>query len=274
MSNIDASNIDINLSTSNISSRISNLLSRPLVVIILITIIFLSALFEIGGIFTNFILFLLCIYFILFILQFVFKIDISAKIKGLFSVSPHLSLDVGSIDEIAHNDTDNSDNIIIDVKPTNIKEVFNIAGNNFTYETAQATCKAFGSELATYEQVEEAYNNGAEWCNYGWSDGQLALFPTQKKTFDKLQTIKGKENDCGRQGINGGFFEDPSIKFGANCYGKKPDINAPSEKLMNDMTYFPENKKDMEMQNKVDIIKANIDSIIINPFNSSQWKQY
>lgn len=270
MSDIDISNIDLNISTSNISAQISNFLSRPIVVIILITIVFLSALFEIGGIFTDFILFLLCVYFILFILQFVFKIDISAKINGLFSTNPHLSLNVDSVD----NSPLLTDDLVVDVKPTNIDEVFNIAGNNFTYETAQATCKAFDSKLATYEQVEEAYNNGAEWCNYGWSDGQLALFPTQKKTFDKLQSIKGKENDCGRQGINGGYFKDPSIKFGANCYGKKPDINAPSEKLMNDMTFFPQNKLDMEMQNKVDIIKANIDDIIINPFNSSQWKQY
>jgi hypothetical protein len=31
----------------------------------------------------------------------------------------------------------------------------------------------------------------------------MALFPTQKETWDKLQKIKGHEHDCGRPGING-----------------------------------------------------------------------
>ena len=48
------------------------------------------------------------------------------------------------------------------------------------------------------------------------------LFPTQKKLYDKLQKIPGHENDCGRQGVNGGYIKNPHVKFGVNCYGKKP----------------------------------------------------
>ena len=59
-------------------------------------------------------------------------------------------------------------------------EVFNISNNKYTYEDAQAICKSYDASLATYDQIERAYNNGAEWCNYGWSDGQMILFPTQK----------------------------------------------------------------------------------------------
>ena len=59
---------------------------------------------------------------------------------------------------------------------------------------------------------------------YGWSDNQMALFPTQKSTYDKLQEVQGRENDCGRPGVNGGYIENPNVKFGINCYGVKPEI--------------------------------------------------
>ena len=39
--------------------------------------------------------------------------------------------------------------------------------NYYDYENAKALCKAYGAELATYDQIEKAYNSGAEWCNYG-----------------------------------------------------------------------------------------------------------
>ena len=74
--------------------------------------------------------------------------------------------------------------------------------NKYTYDQAKAVCKAFDGDLAKYEQLEDAYDKGASWCSYGWSSNQLALYPTQKSTYDKLQEIKGHKNDCGRPGIN------------------------------------------------------------------------
>ena len=40
-------------------------------------------------------------------------------------------------------------------------------------------------------------------------EGQTAYYPTQKCTWDK--------KTCGKPGINGGFFSNPYLKFGANC---------------------------------------------------------
>ena len=54
-------------------------------------------------------------------------------------------------------------------------EVFYVGDNTFTYDKAENVCKAFDAELATYSQIEQAYNAGAEWCGYGWSVGGLAL---------------------------------------------------------------------------------------------------
>ena len=102
-------------------------------------------------------------------------------------------------------------------------EVFHLNQNQFTYDEAPALCAAFGSQLATLEQVIEAYNSGAEWCGYGWTAGGMALYPTQKKTWDELkrEVDPGKRTACGRPGVNGGYF-DPTLKFGVNCFGFKP----------------------------------------------------
>ena len=96
------------------------------------------------------------------------------------------------------------------------QQVFNIPGNYYGYEEATTLCQAYGARLAKYEEVEKSYNEGGEWCNYGWSDGQMALFPTQAETYKNLQTIPGHENDCGRPGVNGGYIANPNVRFGVN----------------------------------------------------------
>jgi hypothetical protein len=103
-----------------------------------------------------------------------------------------------------------------------VPEVFHISNNLYTYDDATSVCSAYGDRLATYDDIEKAYNAGAEWCGYGWSAKQMALFPTQKETWNKLQDNPKHINDCGRPGINGGYMANPTLRFGVNCYGKKP----------------------------------------------------
>ena len=43
----------------------------------------------------------------------------------------------------------------------------------------------------------DAYKNGADWCNYGWSEGQLALYPTQEDSFNKLEMNPKNRGQCG-----------------------------------------------------------------------------
>jgi len=151
------------------------------------------------------------------------------------------------------------------------KQVFNIPGNQYTFTDAKAVCKAYGARLATYEEMEEAYNNGAEWCNYGWSQGQMAYFPTQSKTFNELQKINGHQHDCGRPGINGGFIANPNVRFGANCYGNKPEITTQEEDLMKNSTIYPESQEDKMMQERVQYYQSILPSILVSPFNHSLW---
>lgn len=212
-----------------------------------------------------------------------FNIDISSSIKNMFSDTPEIAVnvknrvgDIGSKDSKGKNDSkDKKDKK--DKKtpsPTNGKEVFNIPGNSYTYLDAEALCKAYDSELATYEQVFDAYQKGAEWCNYGWSADQMAFFPTQKATWDKLQKIKGHENDCGRTGINGGYIDNPNVRFGVNCYGAKPAITSQESKLMNTQQLVPQTMKEVELDKLTQQYKnSNLNNILISPFNKTSWNR-
>jgi hypothetical protein len=154
-----------------------------------------------------------------------------------------------------------------------MKEVYNIPGNNYTFNEAKAICKAYNGELATVSQLQKAYKNGADWCNYGWSDDKMVLFPTQTNTFNKLQKIKGHENDCGRPGVNGGYIANPNVKFGVNCYGYKPKMTDADEDLMQTLTPYAETQEDLNFQKEVKYWKGKVDDILVSPFNYVSWNQ-
>lgn len=199
-------------------------------------------------------------------LQYFFGVDIIAKLKNVLSGNPEVDIIVDkSRLDVAKEST--VPQIFVQ------KQVFNIPENNFVYPDAKALCKAYGARLATYEEIEDSYNNGAEWCNYGWSDGQMALYPTQQKTFDKLQKIEGHENDCGRPGVNGGYIANPAVKFGVNCYGYKPRMTKEEEELMANKQIYPKTMKDKAMENRVKYWKDKLTEILVSPFNSKSWSK-
>ena len=151
------------------------------------------------------------------------------------------------------------------------KEVFNIAQDKYTYSDAEPLCKAYGAELATYDQVKEAWNKGADWCNYGWIKGQSAVYPTQQATYDKLQMgPEDQRMSCGVPGVNGGFFDNPELRFGVNCYGKKPAENDADDRyLMNGNHNLTPDA--IEYDNKVQEYKTKFDDIPVNPFKKGSW---
>jgi hypothetical protein len=157
------------------------------------------------------------------------------------------------------------------------EEVFNVSNNLYTYEDAGLVCSALGARLATYDEIETAYNNGAEWGTYGWSEKQHAYFPTQKATWQKLQTIKGHEHDLGRPGVNGGYFANPKLRFGVNCYGVKPAPSAADKSYMEarKTQVYPKSPEDVLLDKKVKFFMDNKDKImVINGYNNKQWSKY
>jgi hypothetical protein len=219
------------------------------------------------NIITILLLFLFLVLIGIYAMQYFYGIDIVAKIKNIFTNHPEIEIKVEQ--EPEKKDAIDNDVSQIMKKP----QVFNIPENNYIYGDAQAVCKAYGARLATYKEVEEAYNKGAEWCNYGWSEGQMALFPTQQKTFDELQKIEGHENDCGRPGINGGFIDNPKLRYGVNCYGYKPRINKIEKELMETSSIYPKTEKDIAMDKRVEYWKERLSEIIISPFNHEKWSK-
>lgn len=152
-------------------------------------------------------------------------------------------------------------------------QVFNIPNNVYTYTDAKAICQAYGAELANYEQIDQAYNEGSEWCNYGWSDGQMILFPTQMSTFEELQKVKGHEHDCGRPGINGGYISNDKKRFGVNCYGFKPKITKQEEKIMANTSPIPVTKEEVMFEKEVDFWQKRLKDILVSPFNYNTWSK-
>ena len=198
-------------------------------------------------------------------LQYFFDIDVTASIKNYFSPQPEIDI---AIDNLQPDDTKDDG-----VELSDKSEVFHVPGNTLVYEDAKALCDAYGARLATYDEIEDAYNKGAEWCSYGWSDNQLALFPTQKKTYDHLQTVEGHENDCGRTGVNGGFIANPAVRFGANCFGYKPKITSEEQDAMDSTSEYPKTRKDMAFERRVDYWRQKLPEVTVSPFNKSSWSK-
>tara|TARA_Y100000389_G_scaffold396_2_gene375 strand:- start:105 stop:881 length:777 start_codon:yes stop_codon:yes gene_type:complete len=184
-------------------------------------------------------------------MTYLFNVDITTSLKNMFTPNPTI--------DITLNNVENE-------KPIKKKEVFHIPGNTFQYDEAKKMCKKYHSKLANFKELNDAYNKGADWCSYGWSDGQMALFPTQDNKWQKLQGIDGHENDCGRPGINGGYIEDSKLKFGVNCFGYKPKIKEIDQKNMskNRFTNIINKKSEKDKKNEVP-------NVIVAPFNNESW---
>ena len=153
------------------------------------------------------------------------------------------------------------------------KKVFNVSSNRYTYSDAEPLCKALGAELATYDQVKKAWDGGADWCNYGWVKGQSAVYPTQQSTFDMLQTADGDDERlaCGTVGVNGGFIDNPEMRFGVNCYGDKPSQSDHDLKVTNQRGDIPMTTEMLGQKKKELKFKANANEIGILPFNNTSW---
>uniref|UniRef100_A0A6C0IX34 Link domain-containing protein n=1 Tax=viral metagenome TaxID=1070528 RepID=A0A6C0IX34_9ZZZZ len=171
---------------------------------------------------------------------------------------------------------DKPESIEVKDKPESIevkdkKEVFNIDSNNFTYADAAIVCKALDSKLATYNQVLNAHKDGAHWCNYGWSNNQLALYPTQNTIWKDIQSgPEDSKNICGKPGVNGGFFHNKDLKFGVNCYGIKP--KADPSKIIYDKVLDSNIKRIDVLQKYKNMVKEK--KLTIRPFNTNKWSNY
>lgn len=200
--------------------------------------------------------------------RYFYDLDITTSIKDIFTKQPEVDINITSV---SGKPIKKKSEPVPEI--TYEKQVFHVPGNNYDFSDAQAVCRAYGGKLATYDQVESAYKDGGEWCSYGWTEGQMALYPTQKKTYDKLQKIKGHEHDCGRPGINGGYIANPNVEFGINCYGYKPKITPTEKKMMELDDIYPKTKEEITLEKKVQEWRRKLSDIIVAPFNKTTWSK-
>ncbi|MDC0142065.1 hypothetical protein OAI84_00545, partial [bacterium] len=207
--------------------------------------------------------------------QYIFGIDVKTSIKNIFSDVPEIDIAIASRNDVGQNKQKKKKKRKKGKNPEIMieKQVFHIPVNKYTYNDARALCGSYGGRLATYNEIEKAYKRGGEWCSYGWSHNQLALFPTQKNTYNKLQKIKGHKHDCGRAGINGGFIANPNAKFGVNCYAPKPVMDKREQQYMESLNTYPLGYEEKEFKKKVNFYRKHRDKILVAPFNKNSWSQ-
>ncbi len=147
------------------------------------------------------------------------------------------------------------------------QEVFLVSNNLFSTGDAPKVCRGlFNSDIATKQQLEDGYNNGANWCNYGWTSDGNAYYPLQTDT----NTL-----DCsGHKGLNGGKMPDgKDLKLGAICYGVKPEDKKYSEleKIYQDSSFSENDMKLLEDYRKK--LKADGGPRIL-AFNQKTWSRW
>ena len=190
--------------------------------------------------------------------SYIFKIDVIQTIRTMFSDGEYSVSDFSEPEK---------KRLKIKLK----KQVFHIPSNTFTFKDSKMVCDAYDSKLASFDEIEKSYELGSDWCGYGWSEGQMALYPTQREKWNKLQAIKGHENDCGHPGVNGGYISDENIKLGVNCYGFKPAIRPMDAARMSNNPEISKTCKEKQYDTKVNNMKAMLDGIDIAPFNHNNW---
>ena len=214
--------------------------------------------------------------FILFIIfrdQIMFGLEVAwLKVKGLFSPASETAVQAPPPEFANPDDSQVQKSAVEKILPGK-KQVFNVATNKYRYSDAEPLCKAFGAELATYDQVKDAWSKGADWCNYGWVKGQAAIYPTQQATYDKLQAgPEDQRGACGVPGVNGGYFDNPDIRFGVNCYGDRPSEN--DTDVRNKMRADGVMSQDgLEYNRKVRDYKAHLTETPVNPFSEQIWSE-
>lgn len=195
-------------------------------------------------------------------ISYIFGIDIIKSVKKLFGYYKNED------DEDGDYEPEEKEKIIKSILKN---QVFHLPSQRYNYDDASAACSAYGARLATFEELDEAQKNGADWCSYGWSDNQMALYPTQLEKWKRLQTMPGHEKECGRPGINGGYIKDSSGNFGVNCFGRKPNISRHNVDYMRNNPFIKKSNKEKYFDKKVDFWRRNLSQIEIAPFNHNNW---
>ena len=77
--------------------------------------------------------------------------------------------------------------------------------------------------------------------------------------------------------MNGGYFANPYIKFGVNCYGIKPEPKAGDLSMMETRKTrpYPRTEEEQKMDEKVEYWKNNMEDMLrVSSHNRDKWSRY
>jgi len=227
---------------------------NPVYVLIPIFLVLLGIIFNTNQYSALEFLMLLFFIIIIFIIgsNYFFGIQLTAVLNNVFKPTQS-DVDVAITQPVEPSNQDENDD-----KKMYPPQTFHIQGK-FNYNEAKEVCKAYDGQLASLNQLETAYKKGAEWCDYGWSEDKMALYPTQEETWKSYQGTPD-EKRCGIPGINGGYNMHPHQKLGANCFGKKPDGKVPTAPA--------------PVKVNTDAQKWLNKNLTVSPFNYKAWSEF
>lgn len=157
------------------------------------------------------------------------------------------------------------------IKVVLMDQVFNLSDKKYNYKDAQAVCQAYDARLATFDEMNTAFDKGADWCTASWSNDQMALYPTQKEKWEKLQKRPGHEKECGHPGVNGGYDKNVNALYGVNCYGPRPSIDKEEAERMRATPFFTKNQNELAFDSRVNYWRSKLNEITMAPFNHDNW---
>lgn len=163
--------------------------------------------------------------------------------------------------------------------PKEKKEVFLIY-NKYSFLEAKEICKSYSGRLATEKDLIKAFKNGANWCSWGWLDGEMIGYPVQEEYWTRIE--KTHKGFCGpTAGINKIANVDPFKRFSVTCYGIKPKKTKHDKELseeLNEMTAvdplaqaIQNCKKEKQIEEQKKWVENQKKNVSILSFNKSKW---
>lgn len=119
----------------------------------------------------------------------------------------------------------------------------NGAAENLTKDSAEILCQRIGTQLATKEQLDDSWRNGAQNCAKGHTQNGLyhpaqALNPVRAMVTNHYDGGRPHQYEqitypCGSTQNGKAVFPDTGDKGNAWCFGVKPPISSSTESPMN-----------------------------------------
>ena len=112
-----------------------------------------------------------------------------------------------------------------------LPEVFQVSpgGYTLTQDQAAATCATYGASVATSAQLQQAQQQGADWCSTGWvADSGTPAYPINTSTAP----------GCGGGGTGVMQYLPPSNTAAVNCYGVRPPPGEPDILPWNQSSWY------------------------------------